>query len=78
MCKNRKFHSSIPKVCEQRNDLWAMEVKGHIAFVNHVHSEDAVCHEACSANFCTGKGILHCMMMAQSQNQVQKEADLLR
>ena len=32
MCKNREFVSSILKVCEQRNDLWAMEVEGPIAF----------------------------------------------
>ena len=32
MCKNREFVSSILKVCEQRNDLWAMEVEGRIAF----------------------------------------------
>ena len=57
MCKNREFDSSILKVCEQRNDLWAMEVKGRIAFVNDLHSEDAVYHQACSANFRIGKGI---------------------
>ena len=57
MCKNREFDSSILKVCEQRNDLWAMDVKGCIAFVNDLHSEDAVYHQARSANFRTGKGI---------------------
>ena len=58
MCKNRDFNLSILNSCEERNDQWALEVKGRIAFVNDLHSEDAVYHQACSANFRTGKGIL--------------------
>ena len=57
MSKNREFDLSILKVCEERNDLWAMEVKGRIAFSNDLHSEDAMYHQVCSANFRTGKGI---------------------
>ena len=34
MCKNREFDVSIYKVCEERKDQWAVDVKGHIAFVN--------------------------------------------
>ena len=57
MCKNREFDSSILKVCEQRNALWAMEVEGRTAFTNDLHSEDAVYHQECSANFRTCKDI---------------------
>ena len=57
MSKNREFDLSILKVCEERNDPWAMEVKGRIAFSNDLHSEDAMYHQVCSANFRTGKGI---------------------
>ena len=57
MCKNREFDQSILNACEQRNDQWALEVKGRIAFVNDLHSEDAVYHQVCSANFRTGKGV---------------------
>ena len=57
MCKNRKFDQSILKACKQRNDQWALEVKGCIAFVNDLHSEDAVYHQVCSANFRTRKGV---------------------
>ena len=58
MSKNREFDLSILKVCEECNDLWAMEVKGRIAFSNDLHSEDDMYHQVCSANFRTGKGIL--------------------
>ena len=57
MSKNREFDLSILKVREECNDLWAMEVKGRIAFSNDLHSEDAMYHQVCSANFRTGKGI---------------------
>ena len=57
MCKNREFDISILKICEQRNDPWAVSVKGRIAYVNDLHSEDAVYHQACSINFRTGKDI---------------------
>ena len=57
MCKNREFDVTILKFCEERKDQWTVDVKGHIAFVNDLHSEDAVYHQACTANFRTGKGI---------------------
>ena len=57
MCKSREFNISILKVEEQCNDPWAVSVKGRIAYVNDMHSEDAVYNQACSTNFCTGKDI---------------------
>ena len=57
MCKNREFNVNILKVCEERKDQWEVDVEGRIAFVSDLHSEDAVYHQACSANFCTGKGV---------------------
>ena len=60
-----------------------MEVIGPIAFVNDLHSEKAVYHQACSANFHTGKGIPQLYDDddddddGPKSNQVQKEANLL-
>ena len=54
-----------------------MKYKGLIAFVNDLLSEDAVYHQACSANFRTGKGILQLYDDGPKSNQVQEEADLL-
>ena len=53
--KNRDFDISILKICEERSDAWALSVKGRIAYVNDLHSEDAVYHQICSVNFRTGK-----------------------
>ena len=76
MCKNREFDISILKVCEQRNDPWAVSVKGRIAYVNDLHSEDAVYHQACSTNFRTGKDIPKHMKARDSRHQVQNEGGL--
>ena len=72
MCKNRKFDSSILKVCEQRNDLWAMEVKGRITFVNDLHPEKMLCiTKHVVLTFVLEKVFCNCMMMAQSQKYLK-------
>eukprot|EP00794_Sanderia_malayensis_P002071 gene2071-2348_t len=76
MCKNCEFDISILKICEQRNDSWAVSVKGRIAYVNDLHSKDAVHHQVCSTNFRTGKDIPETLKAKGSQHQGQNEDGL--
>ena len=48
MSKFREFDKSVLQICEKRADDLAQVVKGRLAFVNDLHSEDAVYHDKCS------------------------------
>jgi hypothetical protein len=40
-----------------RNDEWAVEVRGRIEFARDLHAADAICHSTCSGNFRSGKKV---------------------
>jgi hypothetical protein len=44
-------------VCEDRNDDWAVAVRGRIESINDLHAADASYHQTCSVNFRTSKAL---------------------
>ena len=55
--RTTEFQQSIEQICNERNDDWAVTVKGRIEFARDLHAADAVYHKVCSINFRTNKGI---------------------
>ncbi|VDI27017.1 Hypothetical predicted protein, partial [Mytilus galloprovincialis] len=55
--RTTEFQKSIEQICDERNDEWAIRIKGRIAFARDLHAADAVYHKVCSINFRTHKGI---------------------
>ena len=55
MSKNQEFDKTILQTCEKRNDLWALTVKGRIAYANDLHTAGAVYHTLCDSAFRNGK-----------------------
>ena len=54
-CKNKDVDVAMMKVINDRNDDWAIAVKGRIEFVNDLHAEDAIYHIKCNSYFRTRK-----------------------
>lgn len=52
-----QFQSTLEQICNDRNDEWAVEVKGRIEFARDLHAADAVYHSTCSGNFRSGKKV---------------------
>ena len=51
------FQTKILRACDERDDEWAVEVRGRIKYVNDLHAADALYHQTCSVNFRTGKTV---------------------
>lgn len=47
------LHTTILKVCQERNDDWAVAVRGGIDTLNDLHATDAIYNQTCSVNFRT-------------------------
>ena len=64
-CTRGKFHvvqtldikKSFLAACQKRNDGWAHSVEGRVAFVSDLHAADTLCHQQCSTNFRSFRGI---------------------
>lgn len=54
--RTTEFQKSIEQICDERNDEWAIRIKGRIAFARDLHAADAVYHKVCSINFRTNTG----------------------
>ncbi|CAC5372627.1 unnamed protein product [Mytilus coruscus] len=50
-----EFQCKIEDICKQREDEWALEVRGRLEFVQDLHAADALYHQTCSVNFRTLK-----------------------
>ena len=55
--KTKDFQDSIGSVCRKRNYEWSNVVLGHLEYAQDIHATESVCHQTCSVNFRTGKGI---------------------
>ncbi|VDI06570.1 Hypothetical predicted protein [Mytilus galloprovincialis] len=53
--RTSEFQCKIEDICRQREDEWALEVRGRLAFVQDLHAADALYHQTCSVNFRTLK-----------------------
>ncbi|VDI00550.1 Hypothetical predicted protein [Mytilus galloprovincialis] len=51
------FQKRIEQVCNDRDDEWAVEVRGRLECVGDLHAADALYHQTCSVNFRTSKKI---------------------
>jgi 5'-3' exonuclease len=52
-----QFQSTLEQICRDRNDEWAIEVRGRIEFARDLHAADAIYHSTCSGNFRSGKNV---------------------
>ena len=55
--KTKDFQDSIGSVCRKRNYEWSNVVLGRLEYAQDIHAAESVCHQTCSVNFRTGKGI---------------------
>lgn len=55
--RTNNLQTTILKVCQERNDDWAVAVRGRIETINDIHAADAIYHQTCSVNFRTGKAV---------------------
>lgn len=55
--RTKDFQEKILKACNDREDDWAVSVRGRIKSVNDLHAADALYHQICSVNFRTGKAM---------------------
>ena len=55
--RSLEFQSTIIKICSNRADQWADDVKIRLAHVFDLPAADAVYHQQCNVNFRTGKGV---------------------
>ena len=53
--RTSEFQCKIEDICRQREDEWALEVRGRLEFVQNLHAADALYHQTCSVNFRTLK-----------------------
>ena len=51
------FQKAIVRACSERNDEWAIKIKGRIDFIHDLLAADAVYHKSCSNNFRIGKSL---------------------
>ncbi|CAC5372532.1 unnamed protein product [Mytilus coruscus] len=51
--RTSEFQCKIEDICKQREDEWALEVRGRLEFVQDLHAADALYHQTCSVNFRT-------------------------
>ncbi|CAG2201846.1 unnamed protein product [Mytilus edulis] len=56
-CLFYDFQKRIEQVCNDRDDEWAVEVRGRLECVGDLHAADALYHQTCSVNFRTSKKI---------------------
>jgi hypothetical protein len=50
-----EFQKTVEQICNERNDEWALEIKGRIEFARDLHAADAAYHMACTTNFRTNR-----------------------
>lgn len=55
--RTNDLQTNILKVCQERNDDWAVAVRGRIETINDLHAADAIYHQTCSVNFRTSKAV---------------------
>lgn len=55
--RTNDFQTTVLKVCQERNDEWAVAVRGRIETINGLHAADAIHHQTCSVNFRTRKAV---------------------
>ncbi|CAC5425515.1 unnamed protein product [Mytilus coruscus] len=53
--RTSEFQCKIEDICKQREDEWALEVRGRLEFVQDLHAADALYQQTCSVNFRTLK-----------------------
>ena len=60
--RTQNFQDSIAQICKERNDESSEIVLCRLEYAQDLHAADAVYHQACSVNFCTGKQVplQHC------------------
>lgn len=55
--RTKDFKESVPELCKDRNDDWALTVLARLEYARDIHAADAVYHQQCSVNFRTRKQI---------------------
>lgn len=61
------------KVCQERNDDWAVAARGRIETINNLHAADAIFHQTCSVNFRTIR--LYLKDFFRTQKKMKTEVD---
>ena len=65
----------VRRVCEERADDWAEEVRARILQVHDLPAADAIYHQSCSSNFRTKKQIPSTFSFEQPSTRKQKIGD---
>lgn len=49
--RTNDLQTTILKVCQERNDDWAVAVRERIETINDLHAADAIYHQTCRRQF---------------------------